>query len=464
MLVQVLSIRMIHRLPLILILFAGLSFTSAAEFEVIVSPRVTIVAREGITGGGHPVFAGNRILQIYPNHKDDFGGSFGTGSALSMDGGLSWTQGKDDWPLPMMIDLWADRLENGDLLAMGIHWTPNPAKRRDVIPQQAPDDAYRIAVSKDGGLTWTPASAVIDCPAEVGVVARPLPHIFQAKNGDLLMPAYTWSKRGNRSVLLQSDDRGRRWTLRSEITSAVAIIKSGVPVTTPWLETSVAYTGNGDLLAIVRTGSNVKSSLVSLRSTNRGKTWSSPEKLPFVGKLPSLNLLPNGVLTLVTALSKNHCRLYLSADGTGRNWSKAHVISSLTGGNVGVTMADDNQLILATPANRRIDSWNISIKPTADPAHELKAPTDIKMKKGVLFWAAVPKAVAYRITPILIKPGPLYQETDILPHAITETRDATPRVELGRQLLIGSSYAFELRSVDAKGRVSPVFRSQDIQL
>ena len=445
-------------------MFAGLSVAGAADFEVIVSPRVTLVAREGITGGGHPVFAGDRILQFYPNHKDDFGGSFGMGSALSKDGGLSWTQGSDDWPLPMMIDSWADRLENGDLLAMGIHWTPDPAKRRDVTAQQVPADAYRIAVSKDRGRNWTAASVVIDCPPEVGIVARPLPHIFRAKNGDLLMPAYTWSRRGNRSVLLQSTDRGHHWNLRSVIASAITIIKTGVPVSTPWLETSVSYTGNGDLLAIVRTGSNAKSSLVSVRSTDGGRTWNSPEKLPFAGKLPTLNLLPNGILTLVTALSRNHCRVYLSADGTGRGWSQAHVISSLTGGNVGVARADGNRLILATPANRRIDSWNVRINPAANPTSKLKAPTNIEMKKGVLSWTAAANAVAYRITPVLIRPGQLYRETEILPYATTQTRDATPSLEIGRQLLLGSTYAFELRSVDAEGRVSPAFRSQDIQL
>ncbi|MGY8671563.1 MAG: sialidase family protein [Verrucomicrobiia bacterium] len=452
------------RLPLLIAVvgLCGLP-TSAAELEVIVSPRVTMVARTGITGGGYPVFAGDRILHSYANHRDDFGGSFGTGSALSTDGGLTWTQGTDDWPLPKMIDLWADRLENGDLLAMGIHWTPDPAKRRDATPQKPPADAYQIAVSKDQGRSWTKARSVIDCPLEVGVVARPLPHIFQATNGDLLMPAYTWSRRGNRSVLLQSADRGRRWTVRSEITSAIAIIRSGVPISTPWLETCVAYTKNGDLLAIVRTGSKVKSRLVSVRSTDDGKTWGPPEKLPFAGKLPTLNLLPNGVLTLVTALSRNHTRLYLSADGTGRQWSRAYVISSLTGGNVGVTMADDNRLLVATPSNRRINAWNVRINLPAKPAPGLKAPTEISLKKGFLSWAAVPSAVAYRITPVLINPGLLYRDTEILRYATTQTRNATPRVELHRQLLPGSTYVFDIRSMDAAGKVSPASRSREIQ-
>jgi len=105
----------------------------------------------------------------------------------------------------------------------------------------------------------------------------------------------------------------------------------------------------------------------------------------------------------------------------------------------------------------------VRINAPAKLAPGLKPPADIAMKKGILSWTAVPNAVAYRITPILIKPGPLYKEIGILPYATTQTRDATPRVELRRQLLLRSTYAFELRSVDAEGKVSPAARSQDIQ-
>jgi hypothetical protein len=457
---------MMIRLPLILIALIGPCGlpVPAAEFEVLVSPRVTIVARAGITGGGHPVHAGDRTLILYPNHRDDFGGSFGTGSAHSEDGGLTWRQGSDDWPLPKMIDLWADRLGNGELLAMGIHWVPDPAKRRDATPPKVPSNAYQIAVSKDRGLTWIPERAVIDCPPEIGVIARPLPHIVATKNGTLLMPAYSWSRRGNRAVLLQSEDQGRRWEVRSVITTAVAIIKSGVPVSTPWLESSVSFTKDGDLLAIVRTGSRATASLVSVRSADGGRTWEPPEKLPFAGKLPTLSLLRNGVLTLVTALSRNHCRLYLSGDGTGRSWSNANVISSLTGGNVGVSVTGPNRLIIATPANRRIDAWNVRINRPAEMSSRLQPPTDIVMRKGILSWTGSPGASAYRISPVLVRRGPAFSQTEILPYATTRTPDAKPRVELGRQLLPGSTYAFEIEAVDSQGKISVSTRSRDIQL
>jgi hypothetical protein len=435
-----------------------------SRVEVVVRPRVTVVQREGITGGGYPVIAGDRLLDFYPNHPDDFGGSGGIGSAISTDGGLTWAKGRDNWPMAGMIDLWAERLSDGNLFAFGIKWVPDPKSRRDAKLPDVPADAYQIAISSDRGQSWKLERATIECPPEIGGIARPLPHIIEDEGGLLLMPAYTWSKRGNKVVLLQSEDGGRLWKVRSVITTAVAMIHAGARVTTPWLEATVSPTRNGDLLAIVRTGSTVKSKLTSVRSTDGGKTWEQPKVLPFAGKLPTLHLLNNGILTLTTALSRNHCRAYLSDDGTGRNWSRAFVISSLTGGNVGVTIAGDDKLIMTSPANRRIDAWHLRVGPQPMPAESLNPPTNLKFKDGTLTWTASPNAVAYRVTPVLIKPGDLYPTTLVMPYAAIQTRDDSPTLDLGRQLLLGSIYSFEVTAMDAKGRVSPAARSQDFQL
>lgn len=448
--------------PLLCFAFAGL--LPAAEFEVVVAPRATVVEHKGITGGGHPVHAGDWTLLLYPNHPDDFGGSAGTSSASLLEGNTAWTRGRDDWPMPEMIDLWADRLANGDLIAMGLHWVPDSKKRREVTPADVPSDAYQIGFSKDRGQTWTTENALIQCPPTVGVIARPLPHIVEEENGTLLMPAYTWSKSGNSAVLLSSVDHGRHWTTRSVITTAVAMIKAGAVITTPWLESSISPTSDGAMLAIVRTGSTAKSHLVSLRSTDAGITWSAPEVLPFAGKLPTLHLLPNGTLTLLTALSKNHCRLYLSGDGTGRLWSPAHIITSLSGGNVGASIAGPDEILITTPSSRRINAWHVRIAPKATEARDLATPTDIAMVKGNLTWTPSPNARTYRVTPILIKPGPAFTETDILPYATIQTLDSTPSLELGRQLLPGSTYAFEISAVNSEGRISPAIRSQNFQL
>ena len=437
---------------------------SILDVEVVASPRVTVVQRVGITGGGYPVIAGDRILNFYPNHPDDYGITSGIGSAISTDGGLSWTKGRDNWPMTKMVDLWAQRFKNGDLFAFGIKWVPPPESRRDAKLPDVPADAYQIGISKDGGKSWKLERSRIDCPPELGGIARPLAHIIERENGMLLMPAYVWKKSGNKVVLLQSEDGGRVWKVRSVITTSLAMIQVGARVVSPWFETTISPTKDGELLAIIRTGSTVKSNLVSVRSTDHGKTWKKPKVLPFAGKLPTLHLLNNGILTVTTALSRNHCRVYLSADGTGRKWSRAFVISSQTGGNVGVAIADEDKLILTTPANRRIDAWQLRVGPKPMLAESLNPPTNLKFKEGTLTWTASLDAVAYRVTPVLTKPGPLYPTTLIQPYAAIYTPDHSPKLNLGRQLLLGSTYAFEIAAVDPKGRVSPAVRSQEFQL
>ena len=450
--------------PYLLSVLSFLPTVDAAEVEVVVSPRITVVEREGITGGGCPVVVGKRVLSFYPNHPDDFGGSNGTASAISTDGGMSWTKGQDNWPMPGMVSLWADRLKNDNLLAFGIKWVPDPKTRRDAKLPDVPTDAYQIAMSSDRGQSWNPEPATIECPPKIGGIARPLPHIIEDEGGLLLMPAYTWSKLGNKVVLLQSENGGRKWTVRSVVTTAVAMIHAGSRVTTPWLESTVSSTKDGDLLAIVRTGSTVKSKLVSVRSNDGGKTWDQPKVLSFAGKLPTLHLLNNGILTLTTALSCNHCRVYLSDDGCGRNWSRAFVISSLTGGNVGTAIVGDDKLIMTSPANRRIDAWHLRIGPPPLPAKSLNPPTDLKFKDDTLSWTASPNAVAYRVTPVLIKPGEIWPTTLAQPYAAIQTSDGSCRLNLRRQLLLGSIYAFEVSAVEAKGRVSRAARSSEFQL
>jgi hypothetical protein len=431
---------------------------SAADLQITVAPRVSVVEREGITGAGQIVSAGDRLLMFYPNHPDDFGGSGGMGARISEDGGATWKAQPDDWPMAKMVDLWADKLRNGDLLAFGIRWVPDPKKRGEITAKDVPADAYQIAISKDQGRTWQAEKATIDCPAEFGVIARPLPHTFEDEKGVLFMPAYAWGKHGNHALLLTSADRGKHWTVLSSITTAAAMVKAGAPVMTPWLETTVSPTKSGDWLAIVRTGSSAKASLVSLSSADRGKTWSAPEKLPIAGKLPTLQLLPTGTLALLTAHSKNHCRLYLSTDGSGREWSPAHILTSLCGGNAGMTVTGKDSLVIITPANRRIDAWRVKLHAPNVMTKDLAAPTGITFTKGVLSWSG--SAAGYRVTPVLIKPGAGYTDTEIYPHAVIQT--TATKLDLSRQLVMGGSYRFEIASVDREGRVSAVASSADV--
>lgn len=354
---------------------AILAATTVLAQTVEVAPSSLAVQREGITGAGWAAVAGEgdsrRITLFYPNHPDDFGASTGTGTAHSSDDGITWTAGEDEWPLEKTVDLWQSRLKNGDRLAFGIRWLPDPARRREIEPGDVPTDAYRIAFSKDGR-EWAEEEAVIECPPEIGVIARPLPRLFEDENGTLFMPAYAWSKSGNRSLLLASGDRGRHWKVRSVVTTSAAMGEAGATVTTPWLETAVSPTSDGSFLAIIRTGSSKTADLMMARSSDAGFTWSpvekvlvGPEHKTVAGKLPGLLLMRNGTLALLTAHTELGCRLYLSPDGTGRGWSEAHLVTAISGGNTSMVELDADRLLVFTPANRRIHCWRVTIRGTS---------------------------------------------------------------------------------------------------
>lgn len=338
--------------------------------EVTVSPAVIAVRRNGITGAGFAVASrdGRRVTLHFPTHADDFGKSVGTGTAVSTDGGNTWSTGRDDWPVAKSVGVWQERVRDGRFVALGIRWLPDPAKRRQIETLDIPRSPWRMATSKNGE-QWQTFDARVNVPPDVGVIARPLPHILEYANGQWLMPAYSWSPTGNRAVLLKSDDDGRNWSLHATIVKATTIIKRGVPVTTPWLESMVTRTKDGSLLAVIRTGSSAAASLVFARSSDGGLTWTDPEKVvagpqsePVAGKLPNVLLLPNGTLALLTAHTRRGCFLYLSCDGSGREWDAGHIITKFTGSNTSMVALTENRLLLFTPANGRINCWRVTVE------------------------------------------------------------------------------------------------------
>jgi hypothetical protein len=372
-----------------------------------------------------------------------------------------------------MVDMWQDRLRNGELMTLGIRSVPNREKVL-TAPATATSE-YLVAVSKDQGKTWQAETATLHCPANLGVIARPLPRIFEDESGALFMPAFSWSKTGNRALLLKSGDRGRNWNIASTIADAQAIRASGAALASPWVETAVARTSDGSLLAVVRTGSSAQSALVTTRSKDGGVTWSpvgklltGPQKRIAAGKLPGLCLLPNGVLVLLTAHTKNHCRIYVSHDGTGREWSEAFIITSQSGGNTSMTCTGPDKLLIFTPANGRIQCWHVTIAKDVPAAKApLPAPANVTVAgaKVSVSWKAPADAASvlhYIVTPVLIKPSADNKDTEIYPYAPICTRDAATRLELGRVLSLGGTYRIEVAAVDRDGHISPAASSAEL--
>jgi len=451
---------------------------AADEVSVSVGPMVVVRERPGITGAGWVAATSDassgtpRIRLLYPNHPDDFGKSAGTGASVSIDGGLTWTAEPDDTPLAGMVDAWSARLPDGDLLAIGIRRLPDPKTRTAPPATPGEGSAWVIGRSTDQGATWRVEDSTIDCPAELGVIARPLPPIVADADGTLFMPAYAWNAAGSRALLLASRDRGRSWNVFSTIVDAAAIRAADIPVTTPWMETTIARTADGGWLAAVRTGSSAKSTLVQVRSSD-GRIWEAPAALrageasqPVAGKLPSLVRLAGGPLVLLTAHTNNHCRLYVSPDGSGRRWSDAAVVTSQSGGNTSMAAVGDDRLVVITPANNRLHAWPITIRTgpiqtnaKRPAAAAIGPPSHVEVAPGPavrVAWRAPQSAadvVRYRVTPHLV--AAQNPDTEVETYATIETTTADTHIDLGRVLSIGGRYRFSVAAVDRDGHVSP---------
>ena len=115
-----------------------------------------------------------------------------------------------------------------------------------------------------------------------------------------------------RSILIESTDKGESWHLLSTIASDPKLGREG------FCEPGLAELANGDILIVMRNGYKMWP-LWQSRSTDGGRSWSEPEKLPMLGVFPCLKLLSNGVLVLASIRP----RVFLSLDptGTGRQWS-----------------------------------------------------------------------------------------------------------------------------------------------
>src|SRR5262249_51722905 len=135
-------------------------------------------------------------------------------------------------------------------------------------------------------------------------------------DGTVLQPAYTTLKDdpSQRSILLQTKDAGRTWTMRSTIR---------VPTSQGTNEVALSRTTDGRLLAVLRTA-NGSTNLLKTFSDDDGLTWTPSEQLKGPGDLatglvsPVLALQPNGMLLLSYGRPDNH--LLISSDGTGKVW------------------------------------------------------------------------------------------------------------------------------------------------
>lgn len=215
-----------------------------------------------------------------------------------------------------------------------------------------------VRTSKDGGKTSKSRKAPLRSPADqqfglsYGLRVNGGPLVLA--DGTLLASGYTVFKGTSkqRSVVLQSTDRGRSWSLRSVVPATNQLGTN---------ELAWSYTSDGRLTAVMRTTDGPEPHIVQSFSDDNGKTWSEakdllgPDGVVVHGVSPDMVLQPNGTLLLTTG--RPDVRVYISNDGTGRMWDKAITAFAnypATGGNGRYDGSSGNNSIENVGANTSV--------------------------------------------------------------------------------------------------------------
>lgn len=173
-----------------------------------------------------------------------------------------------------------------------------------------------LTTSDDGGQTWTPGHKL---PAQMLGPIKNKPVLLP--NGELLCPTST-EHQGWRVHFEKTSDLGKNW-------SATEAINDGKELGI--IQPTILFTGNGSLLALCRSR---QGKVVATRSSDDGKTWSSPVKT----ELPN----PNSGIDAVTLANKQHLLVYnhtpkgrsplnVAVSDDGQTWKAALILEDQPG-------------------------------------------------------------------------------------------------------------------------------------
>ena len=123
------------------------------------------------------------------------------------------------------------------------------------------------------------------------------------------------------TVALVSEDGGRHWCYLSTIAGPDSVPDAQEGFDEPCL----IRLADGDLMCISRVGSGADQPLARTYSSDGGRTWSIPDRLPAYSVAPQILRLQNGVLALSTG--RPGLFLWLSSDPRGREWQSLNVMA-----------------------------------------------------------------------------------------------------------------------------------------
>jgi len=280
---------------------------------------------------GMIAFTGKLIL---PYGRGRHGGKEGRPAAISTDGGKSWQDLPPDSPFSDNVQKFRiyGFLRDGSTLYVDVFPLEVKSRREDWggkgyhASQRITDPTWRVRrFSKSGELVDTFTTKVAGLPWKEASYEN-YGSVVELKNGDLLTAfqchaqapseteGYTFT-----TFIARSTDGGKTFQHVQTFvprTDGKKIGSQGL------CEPDVALLPNGDLLCLMRSGSDTP--LYQSRSKDDGKTWSLPVSIGWPGVKPRLRVLSNGVLACSSGRgiygSPQVTYAMFSIDGTGEKW------------------------------------------------------------------------------------------------------------------------------------------------
>lgn len=271
---------------------------------------------------------------ILPYGRGRHGGREGRPVAISTDGGKSW---KDLPPDSKFSDNVQNSgiygfLRDGTILYVDVFPLEAKTRREDWggkgyhAAQRIQDPTWRVRrFSKSGELIETFKTRAIGLPWKEASYEN-YGSIVELKNGDLItafqchvQPPSETEGYGFTTFMARSTDGGKTFKHVQTFEPKVDGKKIG---SQGLCEPDVALLPNGDLLCLMRSGSDTP--MHQSRSKDGGKTWSLPVSIGWPGVKPRLRVLSNGVLACSSGRgiygSPQVTYAMFSIDGTGEKW------------------------------------------------------------------------------------------------------------------------------------------------